>query len=65
MTEFLVELGIDSISLNPDAITKTTRQVLDIEQRLAAAAAGARARAEAADASSRRPDQALRRAADR
>ncbi len=29
--KFLVELGIDSISLNPDAVVKTTRQVLEVE----------------------------------
>ncbi|MFV1981888.1 MAG: putative PEP-binding protein, partial [Rhodothermia bacterium] len=31
MAEFLVEIGIDSISLNPDAVLKTTQQVLEIE----------------------------------
>ena len=34
MAEFLVELGIDSISLNPDAVIKTTLHVLDVERRL-------------------------------
>ncbi len=34
MAEYLVELGIDSISLNPDAVLKTTRLVLDKELRL-------------------------------
>ncbi len=34
MAEFLVELGIDSISLNPDTVLKTTRQVLALEERL-------------------------------
>jgi pyruvate,water dikinase len=34
MAEYLVELGIDSISLNPDAVLKTTLHVLDIEKRL-------------------------------
>jgi pyruvate,water dikinase len=29
--EFLVRAGIDSISLNPDAVLKTTRRVLQIE----------------------------------
>ncbi|HEY7219005.1 MAG TPA: putative PEP-binding protein, partial [Candidatus Binatia bacterium] len=29
--EFLVELGIDSISLNPDAVLKTTLKILDME----------------------------------
>ncbi|MBI3898887.1 MAG: hypothetical protein HY308_11400 [Gammaproteobacteria bacterium] len=32
MAEFLVHLGIDSISLNPDAVLKTTRRILKIEQ---------------------------------
>ena len=31
MAEFLVELGIDSISLNPDTVLATTRQVLNVE----------------------------------
>jgi pyruvate,water dikinase len=30
---FLVELGIDSISLNPDAVLKTTLKILEIETR--------------------------------
>ena len=34
MAEFLVRLGIDSISLNPDCIVQTTRHVLEIEQDL-------------------------------
>jgi pyruvate, water dikinase len=34
MAEFLVEIGIDSMSLNPDAVLKTTLLVLDIEKRL-------------------------------
>jgi pyruvate,water dikinase len=34
MAEYLVELGIDSISLNPDAVLKTTLHVLEIEKRL-------------------------------
>ena len=34
MAEFLVEIGIDSMSLNPDAVLKTTRHVLDIEKKL-------------------------------
>lgn len=29
---FLVELGIDSISLNPDAVLKTTAMVLKMEE---------------------------------
>ena len=32
--EFLVRLGIDSISLNPDCVMKTTLQVLAVEQQL-------------------------------
>ncbi|MGA8251570.1 MAG: putative PEP-binding protein, partial [Mycobacterium sp.] len=32
MAEFLVRLGIDSISLNPDVVVKTTRQILQLEQ---------------------------------
>jgi pyruvate,water dikinase len=34
MAEYLVEIGIDSISLNPDAVLKTTLHVVDIEKRL-------------------------------
>jgi pyruvate,water dikinase len=30
--EFLVELGIDSISLNPDSVLKTTQAILEAEQ---------------------------------
>lgn len=37
MAEFLVRCGIDSISLNPDVVVKTTRQILDLEQQVAAA----------------------------
>ena len=32
MAEYLVENGIDSMSLNPDSILKTTRHILDIEK---------------------------------
>ena len=32
--DYLVRLGIDSISLNPDAVVKMTRRVLEIEQQL-------------------------------
>lgn len=35
MAEFLVDIGIDSMSLNPDAVLKTTKHVLDVEKRLA------------------------------
>ncbi|PPD37499.1 MAG: phosphoenolpyruvate synthase [Methylomonas sp.] len=34
MAEFLVEVGIDSMSLNPDTVLKTTQQVLATEARL-------------------------------
>jgi pyruvate,water dikinase len=34
MAEFLVRIGIDSISLNPDVVVKTTRQILELEQQL-------------------------------
>jgi len=34
MAEFLVETGIDSMSLNPDVVLKTTRRILDVEQKL-------------------------------
>lgn len=34
MAEFLVEIGIDSMSLNPDTVLKTTQRVLETEQRL-------------------------------
>jgi pyruvate, water dikinase len=37
MAEYLVELGIDSMSLNPDSVIETTRRVLDVEERLAGA----------------------------
>ncbi|MBS0421228.1 MAG: phosphoenolpyruvate synthase [Proteobacteria bacterium] len=33
--DFLVRLGIDSISLNPDSVVSVTRRVLEIEQQLA------------------------------
>lgn len=34
MAEFLVEIGIDSISLNPDAVLSTTRYILKVEDKL-------------------------------
>ncbi|HEB83181.1 MAG TPA: phosphoenolpyruvate synthase [Gammaproteobacteria bacterium] len=34
MAEYLVELGIDSISLNPDTVLATTQHVLDVEKKL-------------------------------
>ena len=38
MAEYLVELGIASMSLNPDTVLKTTRHVLEVEKRLGRAA---------------------------
>ncbi|MBI4525423.1 MAG: phosphoenolpyruvate synthase [Deltaproteobacteria bacterium] len=32
---FLVDLGIDSVSLNPDAVMKTTLTIMEVERRLA------------------------------
>ena len=37
---FLVRCGIDSISLNPDVVLKTTREILEIEAELQTAPAG-------------------------
>ncbi len=34
IAEYLVELGIDSISLNPDAVIETTERILALERRL-------------------------------
>ncbi len=34
MAEYLVQIGIDSISLNPDTVLDTTRHILEIEKRL-------------------------------
>jgi pyruvate,water dikinase len=34
VAEFLVRLGIESMSLNPDTVVKTTRQVLELERQL-------------------------------
>ena len=34
MADFLVEIGIDSMSLNPDTVLTTTQQILATEQRL-------------------------------
>lgn len=42
MAEFLVELGIDSISLDPDTLIATTRTVLGAERRRSAVAAASR-----------------------
>jgi pyruvate, water dikinase len=41
MAEYLVEIGIDSMSLNPDTVLKTTQQVLDIERRAGKSSRGA------------------------
>ncbi|HHO68524.1 MAG TPA: phosphoenolpyruvate synthase, partial [Gammaproteobacteria bacterium] len=38
MAEYLVEIGIDSMSLNPDTVLATTRHVLEVEARLHGAA---------------------------
>ncbi|MCG6936700.1 MAG: phosphoenolpyruvate synthase [Gammaproteobacteria bacterium] len=35
MAEYLVELGIDSMSLNPDTVLSTTQHILEVEARLA------------------------------
>jgi pyruvate,water dikinase len=40
MAEYLVELGIDSISVTPDTLLKVTREVLAVEQRLGRAPRG-------------------------
>ncbi|MHB1229551.1 MAG: phosphoenolpyruvate synthase [Halothiobacillus sp.] len=40
MAEFLVEIGIESMSLNPDTVIATTRHVLEIEARLGRASRG-------------------------
>jgi pyruvate,water dikinase len=34
MAEYLVEIGIDSMSINPDAVLKTTLHVLEVEKKL-------------------------------
>ena len=34
MAEYLVEIGIDSMSLNPDTVLKTTRHILEVEKRI-------------------------------
>jgi pyruvate,water dikinase len=34
MAEYLVEIGIDSMSLNPDTVLKTTQRVLMLETKL-------------------------------
>jgi len=34
MAEYLVDIGIDAISLNPDSVLSTTRHILDVEKAL-------------------------------
>ena len=34
MAEFLVEIGIDSMSLNPDTVLQTTQRILETEKHL-------------------------------
>ena len=34
MAEYLVEIGIDSISINPDTVIKTIRSLLELKGRL-------------------------------
>jgi pyruvate,water dikinase len=34
MAEYLVEIGIDSMSLNPDTVLQTTQRILALEQSL-------------------------------
>ncbi|WP_166424558.1 phosphoenolpyruvate synthase [Paraglaciecola sp. 20A4] len=41
IAEYLVELGIDAMSLNPDTVLATTRHVLEVEKRLAQTAKSA------------------------
>ena len=50
MAEYLVQIGIDSISLNPDTVLKTTAQILELEQRLGQAPRAAAQRRESAAA---------------
>lgn len=45
IAEYLVEIGIDSISLNPDTVIKTTQQILELERRLGRTVAAGHARA--------------------
>jgi pyruvate,water dikinase len=42
MAQYLVEVGIDSMSLNPDAVLKTTLRVLELERRLGRSARSSR-----------------------
>ncbi|VAW52893.1 Phosphoenolpyruvate synthase [hydrothermal vent metagenome] len=34
IAEYLVEMGVDSMSLNPDSVLKTTRHILEVEKRI-------------------------------
>jgi pyruvate,water dikinase len=34
MAKFLVEIGIDSMSLNPDTVLQTTQRILETEKKL-------------------------------
>ncbi len=43
MAEFLVEVGIDSMSLNPDSVLSVTRHVAEVERRLGRAVRGGEA----------------------
>jgi pyruvate,water dikinase len=40
MAEYLVRLGIDSMSLNPDSVLKTIMQISEVEKKLGAKHAG-------------------------
>ena len=40
MAKFLVEIGIESMSLNPDSVISTTRTVLEVERSLSPATSG-------------------------
>ena len=43
IARYLVEIGIDSISLTPDSVVSTMRAVLELERRLGRPAEGAQA----------------------
>jgi pyruvate,water dikinase len=47
MAEYLVEIGIDSMSLTPDSVLRTMRAVLEVERRLGRPAPGRASAAEA------------------
>jgi pyruvate,water dikinase len=40
MAEYLVRLGIDSMSLNPDSVLKTIMQIAEVEKKLGEKHAG-------------------------